>query len=60
MAFGRIIVVCVPPIPCRVTTIGAFLSFVTFDDTNSAYGVLILDEPDSGLDVTATLVHPNL
>ena len=39
IAFGRIIVVCVPPIPCRVTINGAFLSFFTFDDTNSAYGM---------------------
>ena len=39
IAFGRIIVVCVPPIPCSVTIIGAFLFVFTFDDTNNAYGM---------------------
>src|SRR5687767_15737646 len=39
IALGRIIVVCVPPRPCSVTIIGAFWSFLTFDDTNSAYGM---------------------
>jgi hypothetical protein len=39
MAFGRIIVVWVPPRPWRLTISGAFLPRVTFDETNSAYGM---------------------